>query len=124
MMLGQLLVVLLQLTSHLHELAQSMLGHADCPLQSIWHAFVPQLMLRHAFVPPQMMSQPLPEAQSMSPQAFALLQRIVQAYPAGHWTAPHDLPALQSIMHVLAARSQDEHGAGQAPCSFCVLCTQ
>ncbi|HEX2691709.1 MAG TPA: hypothetical protein VHN14_34100 [Kofleriaceae bacterium] len=111
-MLGQLLVVLLQSTSHLHEFAQSMLGHAAVPLQVMSHALAPQLIPWHESPPPQVMSHPLPSAQSMLPHAFALLHWIVQRKPTGHLTSPHGLFALHSIWQVLSVRSQDEHGLG------------
>ena len=76
--LGQLVAVLLQSTSHLHEFTQSMLGHDAAPLQVMSHDLVPQLIPWHEAGPAQVISQPLPGAQSMSPQAFALLHLIVQ----------------------------------------------
>jgi len=70
---------LLQLTSHLHDAAQSMVPHDDTPPQLIAHACAPQLIFRQDDPPEQVMLQPLLWLQSMSPHAFALLHLIVQS---------------------------------------------
>jgi hypothetical protein len=77
-MLGHSLLWL-QLTSQLHDAAQSTDGHAPAPEQRIEHSAAPQLMLPHDAPPRQAMSQLLPAAQSMSPHALPLLHRIVQS---------------------------------------------
>jgi hypothetical protein len=56
-------------------------------VQVISHAAAPQLMLPHAAWPEQSIVQRRAAAQSMSPQ-LALLHRMVQSNPAGHFTAP------------------------------------
>lgn len=71
--------LLLQVTSHRHDAAQSMAPHPDTPLQSIAHGLAPQVMLWHADGAEQVMSQFLPWLQSMLPHAFALLHLIVQS---------------------------------------------
>jgi hypothetical protein len=107
------LLGLLQATSHLHESAQSMLRHADGPLQLMPHGFMPQSIAVHEDCPEQSISQLAPWLQSMSPQAPMSLQVIVQSKPAGHWTAPHGWAPLQSTRHVRALRSHAVHGLGQ-----------
>jgi hypothetical protein len=86
-MLGHAAPVLLQLTSHWHDRAQSIDGHAPWPEQVMSHAASPQLMLPHAAWPEQSILQRRAAAQSMSPQ-LELLHRMVQSNPAGHFTAP------------------------------------
>lgn len=89
-----------------------MLRHDDGPLQLMPHGFMPQLIAVHEDCPEQLISQLAPWLQSMSPQAFMLLQLIVQSKPAGHWTAPHGEVSLQSTRHVRASRSHAVHGLG------------
>jgi hypothetical protein len=89
-----------------------MLRHDDGPLQLTPHGFMPQLIVVHEDCPEQLISQLAPWLQSMSPQAFMLLQLIVQSKPAGHWTAPHGEVSLQSTRHVRASRSHAVHGLG------------
>ena len=76
---GHTLGLLLQSTSHLHEFAQSIRGHADGPVQLMSQGPAPQLILPHALPAEQLMVQPMPWAQSMPPQAFVLLHLIVQS---------------------------------------------
>jgi hypothetical protein len=112
-MLGHAPLLALQVTSHLHEPAQSIDGHASWPVQLISHAAGPQLMLPHAAWPEQSILQCVPSAQSMSPQ-LAVPHRMVQSKPGGHFTGPQAVPALHWTSQVLSVRSQDVHGLGHA----------
>jgi hypothetical protein len=105
---------LLHLTSHLHDVKQSIAWHDDAPAQSTEHSPNPQLIGPHAIALEQLMSQLAPSAQSMVPQALALLHRIVHANPSGHCTLPHGLLAVQSIRQVISESSHDVHGNGQS----------
>jgi hypothetical protein len=107
-------IALLHLTSHAQDVTQSIVGQDDGPVQSTEHWPNPQLTEPHAIAPVQVMSQLAPCAQSMVPQALALLHRIVQSNPSGHCTLPHGLPVLQLISHVMLLRSHDVHGLGQS----------
>ena len=78
-MLGQEVAGLLQVTSQLHESAQSMKGQASAPEQSIVHSFLPQLRLPHDPVPEHSMLQLCAGAQSTVPHAPLLVHRIVQS---------------------------------------------
>ena len=110
-MLGHAAPLLLQLTSHLHELAQSIAGHAPWPVQVMSHSAGPQLMLPHAAWPEQSILQRAPAAQSMSPQP-ELPHRMVQSKPGGHFTGPQPVPALHWTSQVLLSRLQSVHGLG------------
>jgi len=110
-MLGHALLLALQLTSHLHELAQSIDGHAFWPEQLISHSARPQWTLPHADAPEQSILQRLAAAQSMSPQ-LAVPHRMVQSKPGGHFTAPQELLELHWTSQVRSARLQDVHGLG------------
>ena len=112
-MLGHAPLLALQVTSHPHELAQSIPGHALWPEQLISHAAWPQLMRPHAAWPEQSILQCVPSAQSMSPQP-AVPHRMVQSKPSGHFTAPQPVPELHWTSQVLSVRSQDVHGLGHA----------
>jgi hypothetical protein len=111
-MLGQAAPLVLQLTSHRHDRAQSIDGHAPGPEQLMSHAPPPQLMLWHAAAPEQSMVQPRASVQSMSPQ-LALLHLNVQSKPAGHLTSPQAWLVLHSTRQVRSRRSQSVHGLGQ-----------
>ena len=82
-------VMLLQVTSHRHDAAQSIDGQACGPEQVMSQGAGPQLMFWHADALEQSMSQLLATAQSIAPHEFGLLHLIVQSKPAGHCTLPH-----------------------------------
>jgi hypothetical protein len=105
---------LLHLTSHAHACMQLTAPHDDMPAQSILHSPAPQAMAPHEDTPEQLISQAVPRVQSMLAQAFALSHSIVQSKPGGHWTAPHALAELHSILQVLSVRLQDVHWPGHA----------
>jgi hypothetical protein len=113
-MFGQSLEGLLQSTSHLHEFAQSIEGHDEGALQLISHGLAPQLIAPHDDGLEQWISQLLLWAQSIGPQAFGSVQRIVQSKPGGHWTLAHVVFESQSILHPMS-ESQDEHWLGHGP---------
>jgi hypothetical protein len=71
----------------------------------------------HAVIPEHSTLQFLADLQSMSRQALVLLHLIVQSKPAGHWTAPHGLFEVHSILQVLSPMSHAVHGLGQAACT-------
>jgi hypothetical protein len=71
---------LLQVTSQLHDAAQSIIGHAPSPPEHrTEHSWVPQLTLPHAPEPEHLMSQLCACAQSTVPHAWSSLHRIVQS---------------------------------------------
>ena len=78
-MLGQEVAELLQITSQLHDAAQSIIGQASAPEQRIVHALLPQLTVPHAIAPEQSMSQLCACAQSTVPHAPPFVHRIVQS---------------------------------------------
>jgi hypothetical protein len=69
----------LQDTSQLHDAAQSMIGQASAPEQSIAHAFIPQVRLPHDAAPEHSTSQLCAWAQSTVPHAPLFVHRIVQS---------------------------------------------
>jgi hypothetical protein len=78
-LLGQDAAGLLQDTSQLHDVAQSIIGQASAPEHRILHSCAPQLRLPHAPGPEQVTSQLCPWAQSTSPHVPPLVHRIVQS---------------------------------------------
>ena len=75
-MLGQN-IELLQLTSQLHDAAQSIVGHAFAPPEHrTEHLWGPQSMSPHAPVPEHSMSQLCACAQSTSPHAWGSTSSI------------------------------------------------
>jgi hypothetical protein len=83
--------LLLQSTSQLHELEQSIDGHALTPVHWIVHLPGPQVMDGHA---------------------PALEQLMSHSYPAGHCTLPQLWLPVQSIWQVLSTTSHDVQAAG------------
>jgi len=104
----------LQDTSQLHDAAQSIIGQASAPEQSIAHAFMPQLRLPHDAGPEHSTSQLCACAQSTAPHAPLFMHRIVQSYPEGHCTLPHGLPAVHWIRQVRSPTPHDVHCSGHS----------
>jgi hypothetical protein len=110
---GQSAPRLLQVTSQLHDAAQSTDGHAPAPEQRTSHSPAPQRSAPHDIAPLQSTLQLLASRQSTSPHADGLLHRMVQSQPIGHCTLPHGLLAVQSIRQLMSVASQLAHCAGQ-----------
>lgn len=110
-MFGHAMPLLLQLTSHRHEPAQSIDGHALAPEQLMSHAAGPQLTLPHAIALRQSILQWVAAAQSMSPQ-LPVSHRMEQSKPGGHFTWPQTWLESHWTSQVLPLRLQDVHGGG------------
>jgi hypothetical protein len=111
-MLGQA-TALLHATSHLHEDAQSIEGHAPVPVHSTSHSPGPQRIAPHDAMPLQSITHPVAWVQSTSSHASVLLHRIEHSKPGGHTTSPHPRLLLHVIWQVMAATLHDEHWLGQ-----------
>ncbi len=104
----------LQLSSQLHEVAQSSRPHAFGPMHVTSHAPPPHWMLGHALSPMHVMSQSPPPVHWMSPHIPGVAQKIVQSNPGGQTTLSHDMPNPHWILQLRPNGSHDVHAAGQS----------
>ena len=102
-----------QLTSHRHELAQSIVLHAPCVVHATVHAPGPQLTPLHAPATVHWTSHDCACEQSMSPHPAVSVHEIMQRAPVGHVNGVG--PGL-TTRHCPVA-SHDEHADGHTKAS-------
>lgn len=104
-------------TSHWHEPLQSICPHASSPVHATSHGPLPHETFSHAGLlglpVSQVIEQAVASAQLIEAHASAPVHWIVQSYPAGQRTAPHDeAPAPQRIVQVFALTLHASHAGG------------
>ena len=127
---GQMFVVPLHETSHLHEAAQLTGPHAgSTPVQMAEHSPVPQESVPHAALPPEQFVRHRPVVHVMLPQAL-LPAQVASQSPAPHVIVPHaalPLPPEQSALQspvvqlMLPHAALPVHVASQLPVVHCTL---